>query len=90
VPPSGISSKGHLNKGIQAMPMRAELPIATARTSSPPSALDKVAALTAATIKSPEFLMVVLFSLVGLWLTFYFINFFPDYAAMSTSLGVYP
>jgi hypothetical protein len=73
-----------------AMPMRAELPIAATRMSYPPSALDRVGSWIIATIKCPEFLMVALFCAVGLWLTFYFMHYFPDFGAMTESLEVFP
>jgi len=72
------------------MPMRAELPIAAARMNNTPSVLDSVWSWFAATVKSPEFLMVALFCAVGLWLTFYFIHYFPDYGAMAETLEVFP
>lgn len=72
------------------MPMRAELPVAAPRISKPPSALDKVGSWIIATIKSPEFLMVAFFCAVGLWLTFYFIHYFPEFGAMAEGLEVFP
>jgi hypothetical protein len=72
------------------MPMRAELPIAVTRTRNDPSALDRAWSWIIATIKNPEFLAVTLFCAVGLWLTFYFMHYFPDYGAMSASLQAFP
>lgn len=72
------------------MPMRAELPIAAARISNPPSPLGRVGSWISATFESAEFLMVALFCAVGLWLTFCFIHYFPDFGTMAASLQVFP
>jgi hypothetical protein len=72
------------------MPMRTELPVRTARMNNPPSALDRVASWIGATLNSPEFLMVALFCATGLWLTAYFIHYFPDFGAMAESIESFP
>jgi hypothetical protein len=72
------------------MPMRYELQISAAPLSDRPSAMWAIWSWIVATIKSPEFLMVVLFCAVGLWLTFYFIHYFPNYGEMVESLGQIP
>jgi hypothetical protein len=51
---------------------------------------DKVWDWIVATVENPEFLMVVLFCTVGLWLTFYLLNFFPDFGAVSEALQQIP
>jgi hypothetical protein len=61
------------------VPLRADLPVVTVATrkwTSPPS---RHWAWTVATIKDPEFQMVVLFCAVGLWLTFCFMHDFSDF-----------
>jgi len=72
------------------MPMRAELPVAAAKMRNRPSVVDWVASWIVATIKCPEFLMIVLFCTVGLWLTFYFMHSFPDFGGGADSLEVFP
>ena len=72
------------------MPMRAELPIRAARASNDPPVMDKAWSWIVATVQSPEFLMVALFCAIGLWLTFYFIHYFPDYGAVAESLEAFP
>lgn len=42
-----------------------------------------------ATIRNPEFWMIVLFFLVGLWLTFYFIHRFADFGEMVDPVVVF-
>ena len=41
-------------------------------------------------LSSPEFLAVALFCTVGLWVTAYFIHYFPDFGAMAVSLEIFP
>jgi hypothetical protein len=88
------------------MPMRGEIQISAARPrqSEVPretwretrhetrreSWLDKTWQWIVATVENPEFLMIVLFCTVGLWLTFYFINFFPDFGAEAAMLQTFP
>jgi hypothetical protein len=72
------------------MPMRAELPIASARMSNDPSVAERLWSWIVATVKNPEFLMVAVFCAVGLWLTFYFMHHFPDYGAMTEPFQVLP
>lgn len=72
------------------MPMRGEIQVSVARPCSRESRVDKVWAWIVAAIENPEFLMIILFCTVGLWLTFYFIQFFPDYGAMAASLEAFP
>lgn len=72
------------------MPMRAELPVAAARIINRPSPFDRVGSWIIATIRCPEFLMVTLFCAVGLWLTFYFLHYFPDFGAVTESLEAFP
>jgi hypothetical protein len=88
------------------MPMRGEIQIAvvrprdretwsetwrkTWRKTWRESWADQVWAWIVATVKNPEFLMVVLFCTVGLWLTFYFIHFFPDFGEMAEALQQIP
>lgn len=71
------------------MPMRGELQVAAARLSDHRSA-DDVWAWIVATIKNPEFRMIVLFCSVGLWLTFYFIHRFPDFGEMVDPVVLFP
>jgi hypothetical protein len=72
------------------MPMRGELQISTARPSSRKTWAEGVWERIVAIIENPEFLIVALFCAVGLWLTFYFVHFFPDYGAMVESLECMP
>jgi hypothetical protein len=75
------------------MPMRGEIQVSAARPQvsatrsrerepSVERAWKRLVAIT----ENPEFLMIALFCTIGLWLTFYFIHFFPDYGAMAESL----
>ena len=73
-----------------AMPMRGEIEISAVRPRHRETRMDKVWEWIVATIENPEFLMIVLFCTIGLWLTFYLINFFPDFGAMSESLATFP
>jgi len=72
------------------MPMRSEIQIAATRPRPRETWMDKVWQRIVATIENPEFLMIVLFCAVGLWLTFYFLHYFPDYGAMVVSLEQMP
>lgn len=72
------------------MPMRSEIQIAAARPSYRETWSDKVWQWIAATITNPEFLAIVLFCAVGLWLTFYFMHYFPDFGATAVSLEQFP
>lgn len=67
------------------MPMRGELQIAMDRPGDRLRRLNEVWSWIVATIKNPEFLMIVLFCAVGLWLTFYLIRFCPDFGAIAGS-----
>lgn len=64
------------------MPMRSELQISRAAPSYRLLPLNEAWSWIVATIQNPEFLMIVLFCAVGLWLTFDFIQRFPDFGAM--------
>ena len=84
------------------MPMRGEIQVTAVRSRDREtwretwreawreSWANKVWAWIVATVENPEFLMVVLFCTVGLWLTFYFIHFFPDFGEMAEALGQIP
>ena len=76
------------------MPMRGEIQVSAAQPRTEPRprelAMDKVWQWIVVAIENPEFLMVVLFCAVGLWLSFYFIHYFPDYGAMIVSLEQMP
>ena len=72
------------------MPMRSELPVRAARMSNPPSLPNAGGSRIGAMLSSPEFLAVALFCTVGLWLTAYFIHYFPDFGAMAVSLEIFP
>jgi hypothetical protein len=79
------------------MPMRGEIQVSAVRpqvsatrSRSREPWMDKVWGWIAATIDNPEFFMIVLFCTIGLWLTFYFIHFFPDYGAMAEALETLP
>lgn len=67
------------------MPMRSELPMPTVLLSRRVSATDKVLSWIVATLRSPEFLMVVLFCAVGLWLTFYLLHSVPNFGEIVAS-----
>jgi hypothetical protein len=64
------------------MPMRSEIQISVAEPRRRETWMDKAWQWTVATVENPEFLMVVLFCAVGLWMTFYFIHYFPDFGAL--------
>jgi hypothetical protein len=64
------------------MPMREQLQIPSER----PFALENALSWMVRTIASPEFLMILLFSALGLWLTIYFVKFFPDFGAIAETL----
>jgi hypothetical protein len=71
---------------MHAMPMRGELSICPLKSRRRASATERVCAWIVATIKNPEFLMIALFCAVGLWLTFYFVHFVPEFGGMVESL----
>jgi hypothetical protein len=79
------------------MPMRGEIQVSAARPQvsvarprDPEPSVESAWKWIVATIENPEFLMIALFCTVGLWLTFFLINFFPDFAAISESLQQFP
>jgi hypothetical protein len=71
------------------MPARSELPTSVVALPRRSSALEKVLGSIAATLRNPEFLLVTLISVAGLWLTFALIQYFPDYAATVASLDLF-
>lgn len=64
------------------MPMRGELRSSAADLYYRRSVIEEV------TVTNPELAMIALFCAVGLWLSFYFIHFFPDFGELATSLAI--
>ena len=64
------------------MPMRSELPISKIQLSDRQSAFGDAWSWIAETVTNPELGMISLFCAVGLWLTFYFLDFSLDLAAL--------
>jgi hypothetical protein len=90
IPDPALAAEARPNWSCMHMPMRDELQVVAARLSDQQSARDDVWAWIVATIKNPEFWMIVLFCLVGLWLTFLFIHRFPDFGEMVEPVVLFP
>jgi hypothetical protein len=68
------------------MPARGELQISMERPGYRLLPRNEIWCSIVAAIKNPEFLMIVLFCAVGLWLTFYLMNFCLDFGEIAGSL----
>ncbi len=71
------------------MPARSELPTSVVVLPRRVSEPDKILSSIAATLKNPEFLIVALICVFGLWLTFVLIHYFPDFANTVASLDMF-
>jgi hypothetical protein len=71
------------------MPVRSELPASVTVLPRRATATDKIPNSIAAWLKSPEFAIVALISVFGLWLTFMLTEYFPDYASTVASLNLF-
>jgi hypothetical protein len=72
------------------MPMRSELPICASLPRLRASGWKAACAWIVAMINCPEFLMMALFSTVGLWLIYGLQVFLPDFGELVVSLNQFP